>query len=51
MQLSTNMCEFIKRRSSIVDIKNSEDETCFAGCLALGLAQCGRWTDVEYKKI
>ena len=33
MLLSTTKCEFIQRSSSIMEIKNSEDQTCFARCL------------------
>ena len=51
MDLSTSKCEFIQRSASIVEIKNSEDKTCFARCLVLGLAKCGRWAEVEYNKI
>ena len=34
-----------------MEIKNSEDQTCFARCLVLSVAQCGRWAEVEYNKI
>ena len=51
MDLSTTKCEFVQRSGSIVEIKNTEDQTCFARCLVLGLAKCGRWGEVQYNKI
>ena len=39
MNLSTVECEFIERSASIVEIKNTEDQTCFTHCFVLGLAQ------------
>ena len=47
MNLRTSKCEFIQRSDSIEE----EDKTSFAWCLVLGLAQCGRWAEVEYNKI
>ena len=51
MLLSITKCEFVKRSASIVEIKNTQDQTCFAHCLVLALAQCGRWAEVEHNKI
>ena len=39
--VSTAKLEFIQRSASIVQIRNIEDQTCFARCLVLGLAHSG----------
>ena len=51
VSVSTTKLEFIQRSASIVEIRNIEDQTCFARCLVMGLAHSGRWADVEYNKI